>query len=213
MTAIPLPLTMPDGSALPPKPVVPGRLRTNEDWLAAQPELYQEVRDRIVGGDTNVRALAHEFAPQRWNSKTNQKGITEDAMRRAISAMIVEDITREKYDEVVQNKLSILRGEMADKASEVGQRATIKELGAVAMTIKLASDTIAGMGGAPPPVIRHEHLHVHTTPDALEQRREQVRQKLAQKSASVVPVEVVEEMEKRMNASAMPTASDGRPLT
>ena len=33
--------------SLPPKPKVPGRLRTNEDWLEQQPDLYQEIKDRI----------------------------------------------------------------------------------------------------------------------------------------------------------------------
>jgi hypothetical protein len=152
---------------------VPGRLRTNEDWLDRQPELYQEVRDRIMGGDTNVRQLAGEFAPARWNSKTNALGITPDAMRRAIKAMIVEDITLEKFEEIVQTNLSVLRAEMTDKASEIGAGAkSAKDLGAVAMTMKLAGDTKAGMGGAPQPVIRHEHLHVHTTPDELQRRRQ-----------------------------------------
>lgn len=171
--------------SLPPKPKVPGRLRTNEDWLEQQPDLYQEIKDRIMGGDTNVRRLAQHYAPLRWNAKTQKLGITEDAMRRAITAMINNDITLEKFDEIVQSKLSILRGEMVDVASDVGSRVqSTKELGAVAMTMKLASDTIAGMGGAPQPVIRHEHLHVHTTPDELQRRREQA---LRQMQSSPAP--------------------------
>lgn len=102
-------------------------------------------------------------------------------MRRAITAMIVEDITRDKYNEIVQTNLAILRGEMAVKASELGHIAKApKDLGAVAMTMKLASDTSAGMPGAPPPVIRHEHLHVHTTPDDLQRRRAEALQKMNQ---------------------------------
>jgi len=183
-------------------------LRTNEDWLTRQPELYQEVKDRIVGGDTNVRRLAQEFAPQRWNAKENKRGISEDAMRRAIGAMIVEDITREKFDEIVQNKLSMLRGEMVDKASELGEKATVKEFGAVAMTMKLAGDTIAGMGGAPAPVIRHEHLHVHTTPDELQRKREEMRAKLQAQSGNVVEVETAE-VKQTTNEPALPSSPGG----
>lgn len=165
---VPLPLDVP------PPPVRPGRLRTNDDWLTRQPDLYQEVRDRIIGGDTNVRALAAEYAPRRWNARLNKDGITEDAMRRSITAMISEDLGREKYDEIVQLKAAILRGEMVDKASEVGDKAnSAKDLAAVGMVMKLAGDTLAGMGGTPQPVVRHEHLHVHTTPDALEHRRQE----------------------------------------
>jgi len=182
--------------SLPPKPKVPGRLRTNEDWLEQQPELYQEVKDRIMGGDTNVSALAVEFAPQRWNSKDKSLGITEDAMRRSIKAMITEDITANTYDEITKTNLAVLRGETVDKASELAAKAkSPKDLGAVAMTMKLAGDTLAGMGGASPPVIRHEHLHVHTTPDALQRRREEARKRIEAESTTVLPAEILPQPE------------------
>ena len=182
-----LPLTLSDGSPLPPKPVVPGRLRTNEDWLTWQPELYQEVRDRIMGGDTNITKLAEMYASQRWNTKENKLGITRDAMRRAIRAMVVEDITTEKFREIVGSSSLFLTGEMVDKASEVGAMAkNAKDLGAVSMAMNMAVEVGMKLGGTPAPVIRHEHLHVHTTPDALEQRRQQLRAKLANQSGAVV---------------------------
>ena len=182
--------------SLPPKPKVPGRLRTNEDWLEQQPELYQEVRDRIMGGDTNVRRLAMDYAPLRWNSKAKENGITEDAMRRAIKAMITEDIGTDTFNQIVQTNLVVLRGEMVETASEAGSKArSAKDLGAISMTMKLAGDTLQGMPGAPQPVIRHEHLHVHTTPDALQRRREEARKRIEAESTTVLPAEILPQPE------------------
>lgn len=205
-----LPLTLSDGSPLPPKPVVPGRLRTNEDWLTRQPELYQEVRDRIMGGDTNITKLAEMYASQRWNTRENKLGITEDAMRRAIRAMVVEDITTEKFREIVGSSSLFLTGEMVDKASEVGATArNAKDLGAVSMAMNMAVEVGMKLGGAPAPVIRHEHLHVHTTPDALEQRRQQLRAKLTNQSSAVVDaVPVVKMNDKTVATEGAATISD-----
>ena len=190
----------------PPKPVVPGRARTNEDWLTRQPELYQEVRDRIMGGDTNITRLAKEYAPLRWNAKDNKLGITEDAMRRAIRAMVVEDITTDKFREIVGSSSLFLPGEMVDKASEVGATAkSAKDLGAVSMAMNMAVEVGIKLGGTPAPVIRHEHLHVHTTPDALEQRRQQVRARLAEKSGTVVEAEPVRMMDNNRSADTEST--------
>ena len=198
---------------LPPKPKVPGRLRTNDDWLEQQPELYQEVRDRILGGDTNIRELARLYAPKRWNSKSKTHGVEFDSMRRAIKAMINEDIGPAKYRDILGSESLFLAGEMISKASEVGDRATsAKDLGAVTIAMNMAVDVGIKLGGTPAPVIRHEHVHVHTTPDALQQRREQARAKLAAQSPSVVDVPCVpSEVEVEASAPHQATASANLP--
>lgn len=177
---------------LPPKPPVPGRQRTNQDWIERQPELYQEVKDRIMGGDTNISELATAYMDMRWNGKENKPGVTFDAMRRAIKAMIIEDIGLEKFREIVSSGSLFLAGEMVGKASEVGAKAhSAKDLGAVSMAMNMAVEVGIKLGGTPAPVIKHEHVHVHTTPDALEDRRNRIRAKLAEKSGAVVEVETV----------------------
>jgi len=146
-----------------------------------------------MGGDTNTSELARVYAPARWNAKENKLGITEDAMRRAIRAMVTDDIGEEKFRALVSSRSLFLAGEMVDKASEVGATArNAKDLGAVSMAMNMAVEVGIKLGGTPAPVIRHEHVHVHTTPDALAQRREQVRAKLlADKPANVLDVEIM----------------------
>lgn len=185
-------LALPDGSPLPPPPEVPGRLRTAEEWREQQPELYAEVRNRILGGDLNVSALAAEYAGQRWNAKTKTSGVTHDAMRRAITAMINEDpaIGIDKFRELRKLQLEILQAESVTKASELVTKATkADQLGAVAMTMKLAVDTQNAQGGAPTVVIEHRHTVV--TPDAVAARRQQAAQQLAHRSDEIVEAEVI----------------------
>lgn len=171
--------------------VVPGRVRTNEDWRRDDAKLYEEVLERILGLELSISKLAEEFAPRRRRADGTE-GVTVDAMRRAISVMINTDprLGMAKFRELKKLKLELVEAEMLDKVSELGDKAKKAELlGAAAMAMKMTRDTLNAQGGAATVVIKHEHSI--TIDSETQRRREEVRRRLAEKSGTVVEVETV----------------------
>lgn len=171
--------------------VVPGRVRTNEDWRRDDAELYEEVIERILGLELNISKLADEFAPHRRKAD-GTVGVTVDAMRRAIGVMINTDprLGMAKFRELKKLKLELVEAEMLDKVSELGEKAKKGELlGAAAMAMKMTRDTLNAQGGAATVVIKHEHSI--TIDSDTQRRREEVRRRLAEKSGHVVEAETV----------------------
>lgn len=177
----PLPMTVPTV----PREPRPGRVRTNEDWRRADPDTYEDVMERILGGELNVSKLAAEFAPIRVLSD-GRVGMTNDAMRRAITAMISTDprLGLAKFRELKKLKMELVEAEMLDKVSELGDKAKKAELlGAAAMAMKMTRDTLNAQGGAAAVVIRHEHS-ISVDPETTK-RREEVRRRLAEKTTAI----------------------------
>jgi hypothetical protein len=185
---------------LPPKPSVPGRVRTGEGWRREDPATYEEVVERILGGEINVSKLAAEFAPLR--RRADGVPFTPEAMRRAIRALILNDerLGSAKFDEIKKLSLSIVEAEMIDKVSELGHKATKADLlGAASMAMKMTRDTLNAQGGAPSIIIKHEHTV--TLDSDTQRRREEARRRLEAQASElreecrVIEADVVETVE------------------
>jgi len=137
-----LPLTLPDGSPLPPRPLVAWREHTGARLAERHPEAKAAALELVREG-TPLAEVARIVGP--LIGKCGEGEV--DGLRKILRGWIISegiDMT-----EIARRKAALLRDEALDRASELTPHARVKDLGAVAMILTQSSQVERTLGGQP----------------------------------------------------------------
>jgi hypothetical protein len=137
-----LPLTLSDGSPLPPRPLVAWREHTGTRLGERHPEAREAALEMVREG-TPLAEVARVVGPM-----IGKHGEGEiDGLRKILRGWIIAagiDMT-----EIARRKAALLRDEALDRASELTPHAKVKDLGAVAMILTQSNQVERNLGGMP----------------------------------------------------------------
>ncbi len=173
-----------------PEPEPPKwREHSGAKWIADHPQEWEFAKHLITEQlITNVLELARRIAVtfERWAHVRNPDGsVKENALgtlRNQITARIAAEFEPADIDRIDAMRARLLRSAAIAKSHELVDKANAKgDLGAVSMTMKLASDTALQSSGAPSIV-----KEVRVVIDDLESIRARARQKTLALEAEVI---------------------------
>lgn len=137
-----LPLKLPDGTDLPPRPSELWREHTGARLADRYPEAHAMALDLMRKGETVAdvaRIIAKELGRPGEGSA--------DGLRKIVRGWGIE--ARIDRTEIRRIKAAFLAEESIDKATELLDKATARDLGAVAMTFTQAHQMERNLGGLP----------------------------------------------------------------
>lgn len=173
-----------------PEPEPPKwREHSGTKWIADHPQEWEFakhlIQEQLI---TNVLELARQIAVtfDRWAHARNADGTVKENMlgtlRNQITARIAAEFEPADIDRIDAMRARLLRSAAIAKSHELVDKANAKgDLGAVSMTMKLASDTAMQSSGAPSIV-----KEVRVVIDDLESIRARARQKTLALEAEVM---------------------------
>jgi len=123
------------------------RQHTAERWLRDDPEAYAECMEAVRNGETNQTVLAERF------------GVS----RNSVHSLMMKEFSVEQLQSINAKRAAIVAGQALDRAGEVAESATKRELGPLALLAK-SSFEIGQLGSGGPTEIREER-HVVTVED------------------------------------------------
>jgi len=165
------------------------REHSGTKWIADHPQEWEFakhlIQEQLI---TNVLELARQIAVtfDRWAHARNADGTVKENMlgtlRNQITARIAAEFEPADIDRIDAMRARLLRSAAIAKSHELVDKANAKgDLGAVSMTMKLASDTAMQSSGAPSIV-----KEVRVVIDDLESIRARARQKTLALEAEVM---------------------------
>ena len=139
-----LPLTLPDGSALPPPPAERWREHTGSTLAKHYPEARAAALEMIREG-TNLSDVARAIAPLCGKDPKEEGQV--DGLRKSIRGWVIAagiDMT-----EIARLKAALLRDEALEAGLNLTRNAKARDLGAVAMMLTQANQVERNLGGLP----------------------------------------------------------------
>lgn len=173
-----------------PEPEPPKwREHSGTKWIADHPQEWEFAKHLLMEQlITNVLELARQIVMtfDRWAHARNADGTVKENMlgtlRNQITARIAAEFAPADIDRIDAMRARLLRSAAIAKSHELVDKANAKgDLGAVSMTMKLASDTAMQSSGAPSIV-----KEVRVVIDDLESIRARARQKTLALEAEVM---------------------------
>lgn len=137
-----LPLTLPDGSPLPPRPVDEWRQHTGTTLARHHPEVHELALDLIRQGES-ISSVAQQLGPHLGKTDPGQ----QDGLRKIIRGWIIA--ARIDLSDIARLKAAIVRDEALDKTAELIPQAKTRDLGPLTMAFTQANQVERNLGGLP----------------------------------------------------------------
>jgi hypothetical protein len=142
MTTPPLPLTLPDGAPLPPRPTETWRQHTGTTLAKHHPEAHAQALDLIRHGES-ITEVARLIGPELGKTDPG----SQDGLRKIIRGWIID--ARIDLTDIARLKAAIVRDEALEAAANLLPQAKVRDLGPIAMTLTQANQVERNLGGLP----------------------------------------------------------------
>lgn len=131
------------------------REHTADRWKRDFPDQYAQCVEAIKAGEVNISRLSKMFG----NPRTGK-----DRSRNTITGLIHAEFSVEQFKRITAMKAALASAQAFDQAGEVVEKATAKELGALAMLGKGGMEVSQVLSGGPSEIKESRNLTI--TPDA-----------------------------------------------